>query len=203
MLSAIEQFRANLLAVRNLDAIYRAVNALNTVALDLSDILRAEIVMIVSALDQYVHEVTRLGMLEIYQGQRTQTAAFLQFPITMESALLGISAPLDESWLDDQIKTRHGFQSFQTPDKIANAVRLFSDKPLWNEVAARMNIPPDNLKQRLKLIIERRNKIAHEADSNPSFPYFPGKRWTIDEGDVKDSIDFIEQVAETIHLVVI
>jgi len=70
MQAAIDQFRTNINRVRHLGAIYRALKAQTTEVLDLSDILRAELVMAVSALDHYIHEVTRLGILETYHGSR-------------------------------------------------------------------------------------------------------------------------------------
>ena len=39
--------------------------------------------------------------------------------------------------------------------------------------------------------MDRRNKIAHEADMDPSFP---GQRWPIVKRDVEDSIQFVEQL---------
>ncbi len=50
MKTSIEQFRENIARVRNLDAIYTGLIHRTTSALDLSDILRAEIVLGVSAL---------------------------------------------------------------------------------------------------------------------------------------------------------
>lgn len=45
--------------------------------------------------------------------------------------------------------------------------------------------------------MDRRNKIAHEADIDPSFGI--GNRWPIDAITVNDAVDFIEQVVESIH----
>ena len=72
------------------------------------------------------------------------------------------------------------FSSFQQPDKIADAIRLFSDVKLWQQVALELAIPEQDVKARLKLIVDRRNKIAHEADVDPSFP---NMRWPITESD--------------------
>jgi hypothetical protein len=46
-------------------------------------------------------------------------------------------------------------------------------------------------------IVYRRNKIAHEADIDPTFGL--GNRWPIDELMVGDAVNFIEQVVEGIH----
>lgn len=57
--------------------------------------------------------------------------------------------------------------------------------------------PDKEIKQQLKLIVDRRNKIAHEADIDPTLSL--GNRWDMDESMVNDAVDFIEQVVESIH----
>ena len=198
MQSALDQARANIGRVRNLGAIHKALNAQTTDVIDLSDLLRAELVMGVSALDHFVHELVRLGMLEVYRGNRAQTPAFLRFTVSLESVLQGIAAPGDQGWLENEIRTRHGWQSFQNADSIAEAVRLISEVRLWEEVANRLGMPPQDARRQLNLIVDRRNKIAHEADSDPTFP---GSRWPIDEALVDEAVDFIEQVVESIYYV--
>lgn len=196
MQSAIDQFRANIGRVRNLGAIYKVLKAQTTEAIDLSDILRVELVMAVSALDHYVHELVRLGMLEVYRGNRAETPAFLRFSVSLESVRQGIITPMSDSWLEDEIRTRHSWQSFQQADKIADAIRLISEVKLWEEVANRLGKVPQDVKRQLNLVVDRRNKIAHEADMDPTVP---NSRWPIDEALVDDAINFIEQIAETIY----
>jgi len=54
-----------------------------------------------------------------------------------------------------------------------------------------------DVKQELSLIVDRRNKIAHEADIDPTLGL--GNRWEIDQVEVSEAVDFIEQVVESIH----
>ena len=79
--------------VKTLGGLHQAFGELTTPAVDLTDLLRAQIVMIVSALDHYIHEITRVGMLEVYDGTRPQTNAFLRFQVTMGAVMDGISKP--------------------------------------------------------------------------------------------------------------
>ncbi|MDJ0619190.1 MAG: HEPN domain-containing protein [Calothrix sp. MO_192.B10] len=60
-----------------------------------------------------------------------------------------------------------------------------------------MSRPAKDIKQQLNLIVDRRNKIAHEADIDPTLNL--GEHWNIDESMVNDAVDFIEQVVENIH----
>ncbi|MBD0303213.1 MAG: hypothetical protein ICV85_13895, partial [Tolypothrix sp. T3-bin4] len=78
--------------------------------------------------------------------------------------------------------------------------RLISNKKLWEEVSinmGRLAKDTEDIKNQLSLIVDRRNKIAHEADIDPSYPI--GDRWPIDELLVNEAVDFIEQVVESIH----
>lgn len=248
MQSALNQFRISMNRVRDLISIHNSVKAQSTAALDLSDILRAALVLAVSALDYYIHEVVTLGMLEIHRGQRSepnpppnssqsafsrfqvslggarqersiamdiaswleneiqqsQGAAFLQQPYTVSGLLPLISSSIENrlnqaSWLEDEVRDRLGYQSFQQPEKIADAIRLISDKKLWDEVAVILGKSAKEVKQQLSVIVDRRNKIAHEADIDPTFGI--GNRWNIDENQVVDAVNFIEQVVESIHQV--
>jgi hypothetical protein len=200
MQSALDQFRVSINRVRDLVAVHNSVKAQATSALDLSDILRAALVLSVSALDFYVHEVVRLGMLEIHQGLRLEPPAFSRFQISLGSAREGLSVALNlDYWLEDEIRQRHSYKSFQQPDNIADAIRLISDKKLWEEVGKVMGRSAQDVKQQLSIIVDRRNKIAHEADIDPTLGL--GNRWGISETLVNDAVDFIEQVVESIHSV--
>ena len=193
---AIDQFRVNVARVRNLRVIYNALNVQTTAVIDLSDMLRSELVMAVSALDPYIHEIVRLGMLEVYRGTRPETSAFLRFQISLEGVRQAVSDPTNDNWLDNEIRERHGWRSFQQADHIAEAIRLISNISLWEQVSNHLRMPSQDVKEQLNLIVDRRNKIVHEADMDPT-PY--DTRWSIDEVLVDDAINFIEQIAETVY----
>jgi hypothetical protein len=248
MLSALDQFRISIARVRDLISLHNSVKAQSTPALDLSDILRAALVLTVRALDYYVHEVVTLGMLEIHRGQRaepnpppnssqsafsrfqvslvgawqerlvaldiaswleneiqqSQGRTFLQQSHTVSALLPVISSSIlnqlnNAAWLENEVRECLGYQSFQQPEKIADAIRLISDKKLWDDVATNLGISVSDVKQQLSAIVDRRNKIAHEADIDPTFGI--GSRWNIDEMLVNDAVSFIEQVVESIHQV--
>ncbi len=249
MLSALNQFQISIARVRDLISIHNSVKAQSTPVLDLSDILRAALVLAVSALDYYVHEVVILGIIEIHRGQRSepnpppnssqsafsrfqvslggarqerliaidiaswleneiqqsQGYSFLQQSYTVSALLPLISSSIhnrlnNTSWLEDEVRDRLGYQSFQQPEKIADAIRLISDQKLWDEVAVKLGKSAKDVKQQLSVIVDRRNKIAHEADIDPTFGI--GNRWNIDESQVNDAVNFIEQVVESIHQVI-
>lgn len=196
---AIIQFKQNIVRVRALGGLFEALDNLTTPAVDATDILRAQIVMAVSALDHYVHELTLRGMLEVYTGLRPATPAYLRFEVPVSTAILGANGG-EIAWFEAIIREKHGFLSFQHPDKVSGAIRLFSLCELWPSVASAMGVSTDVVKTRLRLVVERRNKIAHEADLDPSYP---GVRWPISLIDASGVVDFIEDICHKIHYAVV
>jgi len=197
MESAKKHFQQNIERVKNLGAIYQAINIQTTDILDLSDILRAQYVMLVSALDHFIHEVVRLGMIQTYNQKRKDTKQFKEFIFSLDKKILFKKAIIEEKnnqWLDYQIRTINGFKSFQQADKIEEAINLILKENIWNEVAKKLNKSEKEIKMRLNLIIDRRNQIAHEADIQ-----FEDKELReINSEDINDSIAFIELLVYTI-----
>ena len=202
---ALDSFRENIRRSRDLTAVFRVMTAQTTEAFDLSDVLRASLVMAASALDRFIHEIVRLGMLEAYRAERSRTPAFLRFQVTLQSVLQTPSDFDPGAWLERQIRERHGHQSFQMPDSIADALRLISDVALWNEAAHLLGMERSGVTDRLALIAQRRNKIAHEVDMMPDYAgqtVYSDFRSPINEGMVDDAVNFIERVSETIYTLV-
>lgn len=194
MQQALDNFRISLLHARHLGGLYSAVSAVMTPAVDSSDLLRAQIVLAVSALDYFVHELTARGMVQIFNGSRSPTDAFRKYKVA-GNLLIGANAGSVVAFEAD-VRDRHSFLSFQQPDKIADAIRLFYEKPLWKKMAVRMARSEESIKTQLRLIVDRRNKIAHEADVDPSYP---GQRWPISRSDPVAAIDFVEALCEAIY----
>lgn len=173
--------------------------AMTTMVIDLTDLHRASLVLGVSALDFFVHEFVRLGMLEVNQGCRPTTVAYLSFKIPLSAAGLGIANSPQDAWLDQAIRDAHSWPSFQHPDKIADAIRLISAVKLWDSVACQLGTDAQQVKARLITIVDRRNKIAHEADMDPTNL---GTQWPIDSVPVNDALRFIDTVVKAIFAAV-
>jgi len=198
MISALNQFKGNIQYVKNLNAIYTGLTNQVTSAIDLSDILRAELVFGVSALDSFIHELVRIGMVEIFKNNRSTTNSFNNFMVSMEhlTTIINNSSPTErEALFSQEIRNRLSWRSFQRSSKISEAIKLMSDVGLWDEVGNYLSTPPEDVKNRLDIIVERRDKIAHEADIDPTY----NTKWPINEVMVNDSIVFLENLAEAIY----
>ncbi len=198
MQNAIDALRSSILRVRNLSGLHNALSSWTTKAVDTSDLLRDQIVLGVSALDYYIHEITLLGMVEVFEGQRPPTPGFQKFKVSVSSMLNGYTSN-DSSWFVSEIREQHSYKSFQDPEKIAEAIRLFSTVKLWHEVSALFRKPKEEIEAHLKQIVKRRNQIAHEADIRAGYM---DERWPINAHDVDHAITFLLETCEHMHTVV-
>ena len=188
-------FQTNLNFARGMTATAAALQAQLTGAMDVSDFLRAGLVQGVSAFDHFIHEEVRVRMLALSTTPANAWPnGFTRFRVSLQSVDLALSGS-GSNWLEDEIRLQHGFLSFQHPDKVADALRLVSDVQLWPAVATQLGRTPADVKTRLNLIIDRRNKIAHEADMDPTPPRV---RYPITRTLVDDSLDFLEDITKTI-----
>ena len=173
------------------------------------ELLRAEWVARLSALDLYVHELIAQLMLAIFEGQRLLTPAYLKFRISNESLdrIRAAGTPAEASaTFDLEVREQLAHVTFQDPEKIADGVRLCSQVELWNEVALQLGATEATkiknartLKKSLSLVVDRRNKIAHEGDLQPTYLREP---WPISRSDVDFVKSLVEQISRAIDAVV-
>jgi RiboL-PSP-HEPN len=152
-----------------------------------------------------VHEVVAQNMLLIFEGVRTTCPGFLTFPFSNDTLIRVRNAETPSAAsaaFDFEIRNRLSRVTYQFPGDIANGIRLISECELWNEIALAQNaaaptkiVTAKSLKKSLSLIIERRNKIAHEGDLQPTIPRSP---WPISRADVSFASDFILNLVRTI-----
>lgn len=191
---AFSQFSTNIEEVRKTYLISTSLNVPTSSIVDTSSILRSCIVLSVSAIDNLIHELTLIGMLEIFNGTRPATPRYSSFNVTL-GFMNAITATPPLVTFESEIRKNLGWQTFQRPDKIKDAIAFFNPLQLWQQVAITMGDTEVNIKKQLNLIVDRRNMIAHEADIEP---VFKTKR-PISDIDVTNTIDFIERLGTTIY----
>lgn len=180
-----------------------------TGAFSADELLRSEWVARVSALDLFVHELVAQKMFDIFEGRRPPSPAYRKFPCAAETVLRVRNTTNQAeaaSAFNLDIKNKLSRITYQSPDDIADGIRMISNCELWNEIVIRRGATPATkstfakaLKRDLSLVVERRNKIAHEADLQPSFPRAP---WPINRGDVDFAAALIEGIVRDIEAIV-
>ena len=196
MNASYKKFQQIIVDTKNSGAVYSYLLNVVKPPYDYSDILRWQLAQTVSALDKLVHDLVRVGMLEIYQGRRDSTAKFESFGITLDILNNIKSNPSQEiSYIEKQIFMVNGFKAFQDPDKISESLALiWKENHKWEKIAAVLGDNPTTVRSQLKNIVIRRNQIVHEGDYNGYLTTREG----IDESDVTSVLSFIEKLGEAI-----
>jgi len=158
-------------------------------ALDSSDLLRSSIILGVSSLDYLMHQIIRFEIED--RVLRKRPANGITIPIEF--------AAFDEATLIKNtglhIKAVNGYKSFVSPPKIAEGLKCILDCP-WENISVTFGSDAKAIKTRLTLIVDMRNRIAHEADIDPEL--LVPVSYAIDREDVGQSIDFIEALGVAI-----
>lgn len=170
-------------------AIHAYLVKTSPLALNCDDILRSSLVLAVSSFDLFMHDVYRLEALQRLAGQRD--IPLLKIPFN----ILHIEATQRCGFLEDFIKKENAHKSFVAPDKVAECLRSLIDAP-WDGIAAKFGSSSSSCKAQLKGVVDLRNRIAHEADVNPTFG--GTELWPIYAEDVSDSVNFLRRLGRAI-----
>ena len=207
-MTPLDHFEAVWERCAQLSALHAYLENNVTAILQPDELLRAEWVTRVSALDLYVHELVAQMMLETFEGRRPPNPAYLKFQVSTETLnrIREASTSSDARAAFDLYARSHLSRiTFQFPDDIADGIRLCSPVELWNEVALVLGATPatrvreaKNLKIQLSLIVRRRNTIAHEGDLQQSSLREPLPINRADLGFVGDQIERIVRAINTV-----
>ena len=166
------------------------------------DLLRFQIVYSVSALDKLIHDIIRIGMIQIFTGKRPATSKYLSEKISM-GAYVNLSLatiPPKEYYFEQEIINKLSIVAYQSPDKIADGLSyIWDEEHKWQRIATAMGMKEDKVRTQLKLIVDRRNKIAHEADIDIT----SGGKFPISKSDCEPIISFIERCSQEIVKLVV
>lgn len=168
-------------------------------AMDLSDILRAEYVLLVSAFDCYVHDVVLHGLSKMFTGDKDTCRGFENFclPMSAVKQLLDTDdESVRESIYNKSAKDILSKDSYQSPKSVEFALNLIDFKNVWSKVGKKIGMQSEELKKQLGLIIFRRNKIAHEADIQD---LVSKDKTPIERSDVNDMFVFFDQIVKAIE----
>ncbi|MEM6630454.1 MAG: HEPN domain-containing protein [Bacteroidota bacterium] len=198
MNNAFDQFRKDIGKVREIDSLYYYLKNKLQLPNDLTDLLRSEIVYSTSALDKLIHELVRIGMIDIFCNRRIATNRFKNYTISMSTynGIISSTIQPQEYWFEQEVINKHKHLSFQDPQKISEALSLIWDEEhKWQKIAIRMYTDQRTIRTQLKNIVSRRNQIVHESDLDS----FTGVKNRINQTDTKFIVDFIEMLGEAIY----
>jgi hypothetical protein len=197
MTSSFAVFKEIIKETRNSSSLYSYLQNVVHPPYDYSDLLRWQWAQSVSALDKLIHDLVRVGMLEIFQGNRAPTSKFLTFPVSLQTHEQMRRTPnLSYSILEQEIVRKHSFLAFQDPDKIADALAyIWAEPHKWAVLAQHFGMTESAIRVQVKNISIRRNQIVHEGDYSSNLL----QRQSIVASDVEDVLTFVSSLGEAIY----
>lgn len=202
--NALREFRRNIDDVRQIGKIYQSfIDKAPLSEGNLTDLLRAQLVNTLSAFDRLMHEYVRIGIEKQLLDEAPPTRKTKTFTLDIESYLQlnkldsspnGISQKYQI--LSSRVESVLRTLTFQSPDKIKDALSYIWEEPhKWQVLSGIMNLDEKNLTQKIKLYVERRNQIVHEAD----YDCTKHKRRILSIQTVEECIKLYKNLAEAIH----
>jgi len=202
MRNALALFNSNLSVARNLEGLYAFLSKNVASPMPYDDLLRSQVVYAVSAFDKLIHDLVRIGMVQIFSGVRPATARYLSESISIElhGNLVSATVPPKEYVFEQAIFLKQKTISYQDPGKVAEGLSYIWDEPhKWQRIGAAMGMTDDYVKKKLKLIVVRRNAIVHEADIDPT----TNAKLPIVQAECREITDFLQSCGTTIAGLVI
>lgn len=194
---ALTLFKANIKDAKNLTALYEYLENSITSPLSFEDLLRAQIVYSVSAFDKLIHDIIRIGMLEIFDNIRVPTPKYLAESISIltYNELISATIPPKEYIFEQAIFKKLKTFSYQEPGKVAEGLSyIWEEKQKWQKISLQMNMDERTVKTTLKLIADRRNSIVHEADIDPA----TNQKYSINKAECESITNFLSNCGEAI-----
>ncbi|MEZ0077462.1 HEPN domain-containing protein [Planotetraspora sp. GP83] len=200
---AFDEFLENLKYARSLVKTGPGLVALQVRALeDVTDLYRAAWSQSVAGLDHWItREITERAVFLALRPDLPRPPKFSKLEIPVEAfeqvhrEAGELGEVLRRCWGEKFARVTH-----QSPERIKEGLSFVTAGDLWPKVAEIMSragspIKADQVRERLRAIVDRRNRIAHTADRNPAPP--PGRAKLTAE-ETADTIDWLEEMARAI-----
>ncbi len=159
----------------------------------LTDLLRASLVMGISAMDAYFHSKILAYVVKAARKGDQMPKALLKANITVSDFVSATKYKRRMQALRNAMQRSLGFQSFQQAKNIEDALGLIGIAKFWSSTATRMAKPLDDVKKELASHVKRRNQIAHEGDLSQS-KKSRNKPHDITPKQVSDALDFLDSL---------
>ena len=191
----LKQFNSSIEVVRQKDEIIQFLSAHGQSTLE---IRQSQIILLMSALDLYIHDIVKYCIIQKFNGNQTKTKQYKELLIPMQSVELAIQNPESSDWLDEVITSINQYKSFTSYGKIKNqfeAVGLKSKK--FNELVLKTesDFGVSDLIEKLRSL---RNRLAHQDQESINSL---GSELT--EEKINQYIGFIYQLVQDIHQTII
>jgi uncharacterized protein YutE (UPF0331/DUF86 family) len=196
----IKQFKENINSVRAKLLIYNNLVDIGRKE-DADDILRCQIVFLESALDFYLHEIVKYGILKMLKGEKPKTASYKNTIVFMETLESAVKFPenIESIIEDDIINSKYHSQTFMSCKGIKEIFSKITNTPVFKNVSIKLGMTEKELADKLEELYKRRNKIVHQSDRDHKTATLN----RIDRNEVTKYIDLVEKFIVEAHILLV
>ncbi len=171
--------------LNNIISKFEIANLLKKTSLqNAEDIWRSQIVFLDSALDFYIHEITKYGMVKILSGEYSDTDYFDKFRISMKFVKKIIKYPENINKICNELDSINQKNCFMSYKNIYHQLKLIG-----------IDVNISSFQTQIDLLYKRRNEIAHQADCIPE----TANKKTITEENVRNYIKTVKDLQKLIQ----
>jgi hypothetical protein len=158
-------------------------------------IWRGQILLLAGALDFYMHELTKIGLCEIYDGNWQSTEKYKNIQVTMKYVEIGLKSNDHIDWFLDYVDQRFKYNTMVSFKDVKNQLNLLginvsniADSVFYDRDGEEKT--NDKLKRRLDELFDRRNIIVHQTDR----AHKDAQLKAIEKADVQNFIEDVEKI---------
>ena len=191
----LKQFNSSIEVIRQKDEIIQFLSAHGQPTLE---IRQSQIILLMSALDLYIHDIVKYCIIQKFNGNQTKTKQYKELLIPMQSVELAIQNPESSDWLDEVITSINQYKSFTSYGKIKNqleAVGIKSKKFSELVLKTESDFGVSDLIEKLRSL---RNRLAHQDQESIN-----SLESELTEEKINQYIGFIYQLVQDIHQTII
>lgn len=155
----LENFNISLKQIREKRDIIHFLEKHNQSVLD---IRQSQIILLVSALDFYIHDIVKYCFIQKFNGLQTKTKQYHELLIPMNLVEVAIQKPESTEWLDQAITNIYQYKNFTSYEKIQNQLNTVGiSKGNFKKVVAETEVEI-GMPHPIETVRLLRNKLAHQ-----------------------------------------
>ena len=197
MINIKGNYEKNMLSIDNSILIYKYLQS-NARNMDTTILLRSQFVLIVSAFDTYMHSFIINKIMETFFSSKQQFYIEIDIPLRIVYEMKNLNIDRQKDILLGFLRNKLSKDSFQSPKSIEYAFSIIGVRKIWTKLSDKLEMEAEDIKKMLSIIVNRRNKIAHESDWNIA----TGTYEDIELSDVLHCKEFICNMVDAINDIV-
>lgn len=192
-------FDEDLFAIRSMSNVYQQLDEeQNETSSEL--ILRSQVILLESAFDFYLHELTKFGVNKMFEKSWEPTEKYKRIILRLELVEKIINDEVDENWFLEYISQYYSKDTMVSFKTLSGQISLLGldIQEIADRAFCEVNSSEKTIVQMKKAIGElymRRNIIAHQSNRG----HEDAMHYQISESQVNEFIENIEKVVNAMH----